>query len=79
MSLEKVVRPAQTPDIAPPKTQPNYRSRSGWKPVVISWGGGEGQMKTMSGSYTVTINYYAIKRPKEESASSGSFLGITFP
>jgi hypothetical protein len=77
MSLEKIVRPAQTPNIAPAKAGRVNRTTANWQPVVLQWGIG-GSVKAISGSYSITLNLYNVKRPREE-AAPGSFLGITFP
>ena len=77
MSLERVVRPAQSPDIQPPKVSRTRRTASNWQPVVLKYGIG-GSIKTANASISQTVNYYHKKRPTEKN-NSGSFLGITFP
>lgn len=69
MSFEKVVRPAQTPEISPPVTVTKNRSRSNFQKIVRRFGEGKGSIKTMAGSYSITVNYYTIKKPRESSAS----------
>lgn len=78
MSFERIVRPAQTPDISPAKQPRANRSTQNWQPVVLQWGIG-GTVKSMSGSYSLNMNLYNVKRPKESTGGNGSFLGITFP
>jgi hypothetical protein len=77
MSLEQIVRPAQTPDVAPAKSARVNRTTANWQPVVHQWGIG-GTVKMVSGSYSLSLNLYNVKRPREQ-AAPGSFLGITFP
>jgi hypothetical protein len=77
MSLEKIVRPAQSPDFAPVKTAVKTRTSANWIPVVNTWGIG-GSLKTVPGSYSLNMSLYAVKKPKEQQAA-GSFLGISFP
>lgn len=77
MSLERVVRPAQSPDNQPPKAARTRRTAVNWQPVVLKYGVG-GSLKTVNASISQSISFYHKKRPTEKSAS-GSFLGITFP
>jgi hypothetical protein len=77
MSFEKIVRPAQTPQVAPVKNKRANRTTQNWQPVTLTFGIG-GTLKAISGSYSINLSLYAVKRPKE-GAGLSSFLGITFP
>ena len=62
-ALESVIRPFQTPDIAPSvSAQPQIVAA---KTVIINPGKGGG-VKTFSGAYDLTITFYMIKTPKEK-------------
>jgi hypothetical protein len=81
MSLERIVRPALPGDTSPPKQVRSNRTAQNWNAVILRYGIG-GSVKTMSGSYSMTGNLYAIKKPKEDKSGSesGSFLdGVHFP
>jgi hypothetical protein len=74
MSIEKIVRPAQTPAVGPATGPKKIRSRSAWQTIVRRFGDSGGSLKTMSGSYSYTFNYYTVKKPKEKTnAGLGSF------
>lgn len=65
MTIERIVRPAQTPEISPPKMQPVRRATTSFGlPITLYYGIG-GDIKTMSGSYSASVSIYAIRRPKE--------------
>jgi hypothetical protein len=78
MSLERIVRPAQSPDNQPPKFSRTRRTAANWQPVVLKYGVG-GSIKTANASISQSLTFYHKKRPTEKNASGGSFLGITFP
>jgi hypothetical protein len=62
-AIESVIRPFQTPDIAPSlAAQPQIVAA---KTVIIN-PGRRGGVKTFSGSYDLTITFYMIKTPKEK-------------
>jgi hypothetical protein len=54
-SLEKIVRPFQTEDIGPPKHVPAAAPADGTVRNMILNPGKNGQVKTFSGSYSITI------------------------
>ncbi len=64
--LEKIVRPFQTEDIGPPKPVPVAAPAEGTVRNTIINPGKNGQVKTFSGSYSITITYYYIEKPKEK-------------
>lgn len=65
MSIEKIVRPAQTPDINPPKVQPVRRSTTYMgAPITLYYGIG-GDVKQLNGSFQSSVSLYAVRRPKE--------------
>lgn len=64
LNLESVIRPFETTDISPPQKVPESQSVSA-KNVVVNVGSG-GSVKTMSGSYNLTITYYMVEQPKEK-------------
>lgn len=65
MTLERIVRPFQTGDFSPPKPAPSSDATSTASNVIIN-PGKNGSVKTLSGSYNITITYYYIKKPKEK-------------
>lgn len=65
MTLERIVRPFQTGDVSPPKPVPSSDASSTSSNVIIN-PGKNGSVKTLSGSYNITITYYYIKKPKEK-------------
>ncbi len=65
VGLEKIVRPFQTEDIGPPKPAPVAAPAEGTVRNMILNPGKNGQVKTFSGSYSITITYYYINKPKE--------------
>ena len=66
-SLEGIVRPFSTPDITPPSPVP-IAQEVPVSNVVINPGKG-GSVKTMSGSYNLTVTFYLIRKPKEKTTS----------
>ena len=64
--LETVVRPFQTSDIGSPKIAAVAPPAEGTVRNVIINPGAKGQVKSFSGSYSITISYYFIKRPREK-------------
>lgn len=64
--LETVVRPFQTSDIGPPKPAVVAPPAENTVRNVILNPGKNGQVKTFSGSFNLTITYYYIKKPKEK-------------
>lgn len=64
-NLEGIVRPFQTPDIGPAKPVPTATATSVQQNTIIN-PGKNGQVKTFSGSYNLTISYYYVKKPKEK-------------
>lgn len=65
MSLEKIVRPAQSPTNAPAKKTIYRRASSPPTAITIKWGVG-GTLKQVSGSFTQNYSLYAVKKPKEQ-------------
>jgi hypothetical protein len=63
--LVRVVRPFQTSDIGPPKVVTSSANAAGPQNVIIN-PGKNGAVKTFSGSFSLTITYYFIKKPKEK-------------
>jgi len=63
-NLEGVVRPFQLPDFAPAVRAPDAMYQP-IRPVLISVGN-LGSAKTMGGSFSLTVTYYMINKPKEE-------------
>ena len=65
--FERIIRPFETSDIGPPKPAPasGGATTSGPQNTIIN-PGKNGQVKTFSGSFNLTITYYFIKKPKEK-------------
>ena len=65
--LEGVVRPFETGDIQPAKTPSRGETTTADAPnnLVLEPGKG-GNVKTLSGSFSVTITFYAVNKPKEK-------------
>ncbi len=63
-NLDGVIRPFQLPDFAPPDVAPDQQYVPNRNPILSV--GAQGSCKTMAGSFSLTINFYMIKRPKEE-------------
>jgi hypothetical protein len=64
--LELVVRPFQTSDISPPRPVPAAGATSATSQNTIINPGKNGNVKTFSGSYNLTVTYYYIEKPKEK-------------
>lgn len=71
-TLEGIVRPFQTGDIGPPKTPllgslgSSTAATSSAPANTIINPGANGTVKTFSGSFSLTISFYYIKKPKEK-------------
>ena len=65
--LEGVVRPFQTGDIQPAKAPSVGETTTANAPanLVLEPGKGGG-VKTLSGSFNLTITYYHVNKPKEK-------------
>jgi hypothetical protein len=70
--LEGIVRPFQTSEIGPPRSPllgslgaSTATTADAAKNTIIN-PGKDGQVKTFSGSFSLTITYYYIKKPKEK-------------
>jgi hypothetical protein len=72
--LEGIVRPFQTSEIGPPRSPllgslgtstATSTTADAAKNTIIN-PGKDGQVKTFSGSFSLTITYYYIKKPKEK-------------
>jgi len=70
-SLEGVVRPFQTTDIQPAKSPSLGDVTTANQPanLVLEPGKG-GNVKTLSGSFNLTITYYHVNKPKEKRKSA---------
>ena len=64
--LEGIVRPFETSDIGPPKVAAVAPPADNTIRNTIINPGRNGQVKTFSGSFNLTITYYYIKKPKEK-------------
>jgi hypothetical protein len=77
-NFDGVIRPFQLPDFAPPEraqAQQYIPNRN----AILSVGA-QGSVKTLSGSFDLTITYYMVKTPKEErNPSAGGGSGILSP
>lgn len=62
--FEDIIRPFQTPDTAPPQryVTPGQQSQA---PVILTWGR-NGQGRTYSGSYSITVNNYMEQQVVEQ-------------
>jgi hypothetical protein len=71
-SLEGIVRPFETSDIGPARTalqgstSTSTTSTANPQANTIINPGKNGQVKTFSASFSLTITYYYIKKPKEK-------------
>lgn len=63
-NLEDTVRPFATPSVAPPSVVPTAQTVSA-KNVIIN-PGRTGSVKTMSGSYNLTVTFYMKKKNTEQ-------------
>jgi len=64
--FETFVRPFETSDIGPPKPAPVAPlSADSVRNVVVN-PGKNGQVRTFSGSYSITITFYYVEKPKEK-------------
>jgi hypothetical protein len=63
-NFDGVIRPFQLPNFAPPQFSPASQYIPNRNPVITA--GTQGSVKTLGGSYSLTITYYMIRRPKEE-------------
>jgi hypothetical protein len=72
--LEGIVRPFQTSDIGPPRSPllgslgsstATSTTADAAKNTIIN-PGKDGQVKTFSGSFSLSISFYFIKKPKEK-------------
>jgi hypothetical protein len=63
-NFDGIIRPFQLPDFAPSQYSPDSQYIPNRNPIINV--GAQGSVKTMSGSYDLTITYYMVKRPKEE-------------
>lgn len=63
-SLEGVIRPFETGDISPAKPLPQGETTQPPNNLVIEVKGNPPH--TFSGSYSVDITYYHVKKPKEK-------------
>jgi len=67
-NFDGVVRPFQLPDFAPPQVAPDSQYIPNRNPVISV--GAQGSCKTLGGSYSLTLTFYAVNKPKEEQSSS---------
>jgi hypothetical protein len=76
--LEGIVRPFQTSDIGPPRSPllgslgtstATSTTADAAKNTIIN-PGKDGQVKTFSGSFSLTITFYFIKKPKEKKSAA---------
>lgn len=65
MSLERIIRPFQTGEISPPRIVPSSDATATQDNVIIN-PGNRPSVKTFSGSYSLTVTFYYIKKPKEK-------------
>ena len=72
MSLERIVRPFQTGDVSPPRPAPSSAATASQDNVKIN-PGKNGNIKSFSGSYNLTVTFYYIKKPKEKKAGEGGY------
>lgn len=84
MSIESVVRPAQSPSNQPPRQIRQRRSARNWLPVIHKIKA-SGNPQMGQGSVSQTVSYYHKRKPNEKAKISttdlgfGGGLGITFP
>jgi len=69
-NLDGVIRPFQLQDFAPSVPAPSSQYIPNRMPIINV--GAQGSCKTMSGSFSLTVTFYMIKRPKEETQQSGA-------
>jgi hypothetical protein len=78
--LEGIVRPFQTSEIGPPRSPllgslgtstATSTTADAAKNTIIN-PGKDGQVKTFSGSFSLTITFYYIKKPKEKKKAAAS-------
>jgi hypothetical protein len=69
-NFEGAIRPFQLPAFTPPQVAPDTQYIPNRNPIIAA--GAQGSVKTLSGSYDLTITFYQIKKPKEETSSGGS-------
>jgi hypothetical protein len=67
-TLEGIVRPFQTNEIQPPKTAltGNATDTANQPANLVLTPGKGGNVKTLSGSFNLTITYYRVNKPKEK-------------
>lgn len=70
MSLERIVRPAQTPNNSPAKRVIVRRASIPPTPVTLVWGVG-GNVKQISGSWSESYSLYAKREPREFTGTGG--------
>jgi hypothetical protein len=68
MTIESIVRPFQTPDVAPAK--PYYRAGNAAPPNVILQFGRGGGGRTFNGSATSSASYYMTQYVNEKSEAT---------
>ncbi len=68
-ALEGIIRPFQTGDISPAKPVPQGDAADPPDNLVIDIGK-KGSVKTFSGSFSVSITYYHVRKPKEIASES---------
>ncbi len=69
--LEGIVRPFETGDIGPPRTAlqgglGNSTATANAPDNTIINPGANGSVKTFSGSFSLTITFYYVRKPKEK-------------
>lgn len=70
MTIEKIVRPYRLPDFAPPRVVVTASDPQSADPVVLTYGK-SWSVKTMNGSETLDVTFYAVKHMHETSATGG--------
>lgn len=79
--LEGIVRPFQTGDVGPPKTAlqgglGSSTSTANQPENTVINPGKDGQVKTFSGSFSLTMTFYYVRKPKEKKrAAVGDISG----
>lgn len=69
-NFESVVRPFETGEVAPPSVVPTAQVVSVKNTIINP--GRTGSVKTMSGSYNLTVTFYMKKKSKEETQAQAS-------